>query len=186
MKIPVYKTQGIIIGKFNSGEWDNLLVVYTKEFGKILVKAKSLRKKEAKMKSQLEVFNHVHLVLAKGKNMDTISGVVLISGFPQLRKNLESVATAFYFCEILDKLVFGQEKDERIWQLINKAIYFLEEKQRSQSVLKKLAERFEYNLLSFLGHSPEKEKKSYLDLIQYISRKRIESEVFLSQILAWG
>ena len=41
MKIPVYKTEGIIIGKFNSNEFDKLLVVYTKDFGKILVKAKS-------------------------------------------------------------------------------------------------------------------------------------------------
>lgn len=183
MKIPVYKTEGIIVRKFNSGEWDNLLVVYTKEFGKILVKAKSLRKKEAKMKSSLETFNHVHLVLAKGKNIDTISGVFLINGFPRIREKLESMAIAFYLCEILDKLVIGPERDERIWQLIKKALYFLEEKQRSQSVLKKLAERFEYNLLSFLGHSPTKEKKSYLDLIQYISREKIESEVFLSRVL---
>lgn len=184
MKIPVYKTEGIILRRFNANEWDRLMVVYTKEFGKVLVRAKSLRKKEAKMKSQLELFNYVHLILAKGKNMDTISGVVLLNGFPSIRKNLESLAAAFYIGELLDKLIVGPEKDERIWQLVLKAFNFLEENHRSADVIKKLISRFEYNLLALLGHRPEKERKSYLDLVQYISGEKIESQAFLGRILA--
>jgi DNA repair protein RecO len=184
MKIPVYKTEGIIIRKFNSNEFDNLLVVYAKEKGKILVKAKSLRKREAKMKASLEIFNHVDLLAAKGKNIDTITGVAIKNSFPNLRCDLPSLAAAFYISELLDKLLAGPEKDERIWQLVWKAFGFLEEKQRSQAIVKKLINRFEYNLLAYLGHQPEEKKKSYLDAIQYIAGDKIESQVFLSQVLA--
>jgi DNA repair protein RecO (recombination protein O) len=186
MKIPVYKTEGIIIGKFNSNEFDKLLVVYTKDFGKILVKAKSLRKKEAKMKSQLEIFNHVHLMLAKGKNMDTISGVALKNGFPNLRQDLNPLAAVYYICEVMDKMIVGSEQDEKIWQLVLKFLNFLEEKPRNKTTIGKLINRFEYNLLTFLGHKPEQEKKSYLDVLQYLSGERIEASVFLKEILSWG
>jgi recombinational DNA repair protein (RecF pathway) len=220
MKIPVYKTEGIIVGRVNANEFDRLLVVYTKEFGKILVKAKSLRKKEAKMKAQLELFNYVHLILAKGKNMDTISGVVLLDGFPRMRENLESLAAAFYIGELLDKLIVGPERDERIWQLVLKAFNFLDrsipqchsdpaldageefhrgrpsrsfvplrraqDDNKRKAQIKELARRFEYNLLALLGHQQEKEKKSYLEIIQSLTGEKIESQMFLSQVLAWG
>lgn len=183
MKIPVYKTQGIILRRFNANEWDKLLVVYTREFGKILVKAKSLRKKEAKMKESLELFNYVDLLLAKGKSMDTITGVVVKSSFINLKSHLPLLAAAYYISELADKLIIGPERDERIWQLILKAFNFMEEKQRNSETIKKLLQRFEYNLLALLGHRPEKENKTYLDLIQNIISERIESASFFNIVL---
>ncbi|MBU1137070.1 recombination protein O N-terminal domain-containing protein, partial [Patescibacteria group bacterium] len=38
----LYKTQGIIIRRGNANDFDRLLTVYTKEFGKVLLKAKSV------------------------------------------------------------------------------------------------------------------------------------------------
>lgn len=195
MKIPVYKTQGIILRRFNAIEFDKLLVVYAREFGKILIKAKSLRKKEAKMKESLELFNSVELLLAKGKNMDTITGVVVENSFLNLKSHLPSLAAAYYISELLDKLIVGPERDERIWQLILKAFGFLEERQRNSETIKKLLQRFEYNLLALLGHEPvrnalaceagglEQKQASYLDLIQMICGERIESRNFLSDAI---
>jgi DNA repair protein RecO (recombination protein O) len=183
MKIPVYKTEGIIIRRFNSNEFDKLLVVYTREFGKILVKAKSLRKKEAKMKNSLELFNHVQLLLAKGKNIDTITGAMIENSFNNLKSHLPSLAAAYYICELLDKLIIGPEQDERIWQLAWKAFNFLEEKPRNSETIKKLLQRFEYNLLSFLGHQQEQKQVSYFDAIQYIIGDKVESRGFLGAVL---
>ncbi len=183
MKIPVYKTQGIILRRFNTNEFDKLLVVYTREFGKLLVKAKSLRKKEAKMKESLELFNYVDLLLAKGKNIDTITGVIVKNSFINLKADLPSLAAAYYISELLDKLIIGPERDERIWQLIIKAFNFLEEKERNNETIKKLLQRFEYNLLALLGHRPEKENKTYLDLIQNIISERVESALFFNAVL---
>jgi DNA repair protein RecO len=183
VKIPVYKTEGIVIGRFNAGEFDRFLIVYTKERGKIFVKAKSLRKKEAKMKGSLELFSHVYLTLAKGKNIDIVAGVTLASGFPGLRRDLLSLSTVYYICELLDKLIVGPEKDERIWDLVLKAFNFFEEKPRNGKTIKNLTSRFEYNLLSYLGHQPEKQENSYLNELQYICGCRIESTAFLTPLL---
>lgn len=184
MKIPVYKTEGIIIRRFNSGEFDTLLVVYTKEFGKILVKAKSLRKKAAKLKETLELFSQVHLMLARGKNIDTVVGAAINNCFPNLRRHLPAISALYYISELIDKMVVAPEKDARIWDITAKSFYFLEEKQRSESIIRKLINKFEYNLLAYLGHQPAKKEKNYLDLVQYIIGARIESQAFLLKVLA--
>lgn len=185
MRIPIYKTEGIIIGRFNSNEWDRILVVYTKEYGKILVKAKSLRKKESKLKETSELFNHVHLMLAKGKNIDTVAGAIILDGFPVLRTHLPSLAAAYYISELIDKLMVAPEKDERIWDLICKAFYFLNEKKHNPKTIKKLLERFEERLLEALGHgacsSSDGSYESRLDFIQNLSGDKIGSFQFLEK-----
>lgn len=203
MKTPLHKTEGIIIRRFNAGELDKMLVVYTKEYGKILVKAKSLRKKEAKLKETLELFSHVHLTLAYGKNIDAVAGATIISNFPNLRADLSSVAAAYYLSELLDKMIVGPERDEQIWDLISKSFYFLEEKshhfleekRREGQVIKKLVEKFEERLLVFLGHLPALQggalragpassaQASQVAVIQNLCGQKIESFGFLGRML---
>jgi len=180
MKTPLHKTEGIIIRRFNVGEFDRMLVVYTKEHGKILVKAKSLRKKEAKLKETLELFNHVHLTLAYGKNIDAVAGATIINGFPNLRTDLLALTVIHYLSELLDKLIIAPEKDEQIWDLISKSFYFMEEKKREEGVIKKLAEKFEDCLLTFLGHPADSASLARLNFIQGLCGQKIESYRFLA------
>jgi DNA repair protein RecO (recombination protein O) len=195
MKTPLHKTEGIIIRRFDTGEFDKILVVYTKEYGKILVKAKSLRKKGAKLRETLELFNHVHLTLAYSKNIDTVAGAMIISGFPNLRVDLLSVAAVYYLSELLDKLIVAPERDEEIWDLIIKAFYFLDEKKHNFQTVKKLLEKFESHLLVFLGYLPASASKALLAgpadstrasrimAIQNICGQKIESFSFLVRTL---
>jgi len=52
----LYKTQGIIIKNSNLGEVDRLITVYTNDFGKLVIKGKSVRKNQAKLKGHLVTF----------------------------------------------------------------------------------------------------------------------------------
>lgn len=183
MKIPIYKTEGIVIKRNNWGERDKLLTIYSQDFGKILVKAKSLQKKEAKLKESLEPFNYLHLMVAHGRNIDTIVGAVIINSFPSLKSHLPLVAAAYYLSELIDKLIVGPEKDERIWQLVLKAFYFLNQNNLEPMKIKELLTEFEWHLLSYLGYQPISAKASYLDFIQNLSGQKIESFKFLQQII---
>lgn len=181
--VGVYKTEGIVIKRNNWGERDKLLFIYSQDFGKILIKAKSLQKKEAKLKESLEPFNHLHLMMAHGRSIDTIVGAVIINSFPSLKSHLPLVAAAYYLSEIIDKLIVGPEKDERIWQLILKAFYFLNQNNLEPMKIKELLAKFEWHLLSYLGYQPISAKASYLDFIQNLSGQKIESFKFLQQII---
>jgi len=174
----LYKTQGIIIKKTNLGEADRLITIYTKDFGKVLVRAKAVRKNQAKLKGHLELFCQSHLMLAQGKNLDIVTGAETIEAFPYLRQSLPSLAAAYYLSELLDKLIAGPEKDENIWTLLLFSLGKLN--QKSQDI-KGVIKNFEIKLLELLGYGKVQEKPS--SFISSLLGKRINSSSFLQKTI---
>jgi DNA repair protein RecO (recombination protein O) len=188
MEIPVYKTQGIILKRADLNDTDRLLTVYTQKFGKILVRAKGVGKKESKLKSLIEPFNVYELMLARSRNIDVLANSSPAKEFLFLRSNLENLALAIYFAELVDKLVVAPEFDENIWALI---VGGLEAANQKRDDLPKLKEAFEKKLLEFLGHpslrqvqgklgkSTEREKINYF---QSLASEEINSVKFLRSL----
>ena len=94
----------LVIKKKDFGATDRLLTVYTKDFGKLLIKAKSVRKNQAKLRGHLELFMYSDLLIAQGKSIDVVIGAEAIDNFRLLRQRLPTLAIAYYFSELLDKL----------------------------------------------------------------------------------
>ena len=176
----IYKTQGIIIKKTDLAEADRLLTVYTKDFGKILVKAKAVKKSQAKLKGHLELFLCSHLMLAQGKSVDIITSAETIESFPCLRRGLNPLAAAYYLSELIDKLIVGPEKDKEIWDLL--LLSFQELDALKPEVLK-ISQNFERKLLEFLGYdlSGQSAKKDPLSFIRSLVGEKINSETFLKK-----
>lgn len=145
----LYKTQGIIIKRANLGEFDRLLTVYTKDFGKILVRAKSVRKSQSKLKGHLELFLYSHLLLAPGKNLDIITGAETIERFSGLHQQLPYLAAAYYLSELIDKSMAGPEKDEQIWQLVLSSFHDINQGEAEPKIL---VADFQRKLSRFLGY----------------------------------
>lgn len=145
----LYKTQGIIIKRNNLGEFDRLLTIYTQDFGKILVRAKSIRKNQSKLKGHLELFLQSHFLIAPGKSLDLITGAETVERFSYLHQQLSCLAAAYYLSEIIDKSIAGPEKDTNIWQLI---LSSFQELNREKTDIKNLLADFRKRLSGFLGY----------------------------------
>jgi DNA repair protein RecO (recombination protein O) len=90
-----YQTEAIIIKKVKLGEADRILTVYTPQLGKIRAIAKGVRRPKSKMAGHLELLTHSLVSLARGRNLDTITGCQTINSFLPLKTNLERTASAF-------------------------------------------------------------------------------------------
>lgn len=176
--VGVYKTEGIILKSADLGQLDRLLTIYTLGYGKILARAISVRKKEAKLKGLLEPFTYAKFLLAKSKTIDIVTDVEPLDNFLFLHSNLESLTYAYYFSELIDKLVAAPERDENLWRLILRALEVLNQKRDD---LPKIKTAFEQKLLEFLGHGIPPNKKA-LEVIQGLAGERIKSEEFLKRI----
>ncbi len=172
----LYKSQGIIIKRTNWGEFDKLITIYTKEFGKLVIKGKSIRKNQSKLKGHLELFLLTHLMIAPGKKFDIITGAETIESFPRLHQDLPSLYTAIYFSEILDKLIAGPERDENLWQLISNSFQDLD----SGNDIKETIKNFENSLLQVLGYG---QQKNFIDFIQELINSEIRSYQQLKKII---
>ncbi|MFH0852281.1 MAG: DNA repair protein RecO [bacterium] len=136
MEIPVYKTQGIILKKAELNDTDRLLTIYTEKFGKILVRARGIGKKESKLKCLIEPFNVYEFLLARSKNIDVLANSYPIKEFLGLRQDLESLSLAIYFAELVDKLIPAPESDAKIWMLLTRAMEAVDKFNSPQPSLK--------------------------------------------------
>lgn len=195
-KVSIYKAEGIIIRAADLGELDRLLFLYTRGYGKISVRAISARKNESKLRGRLEPFTRGQFLLAKSKTIDIVTDFEIIDNFSYLHKNIESLAYAYYFSELIDKLVTGQEADDNLWRLIKRAFEVCNQKRDD---LPKIKEMFEDKLIEFLGHPSQKlwmtnllplkflKKEEVLPLtrlsyLQSLAGEQINSHKFLTQI----
>lgn len=151
MKNLIYKTEGIILKRTDLGEADRSFIIYTREYGKIQARARSVRKQESKLKGFLEPLTHSVFALAKSRTVDIITDIEPINIFPRLRANLESLNKACYVASLADKLIVGPEQDEALWQLLLSTFIYLDEN-------KELGD-FEEKFLEVLGYGTQAERQ---------------------------
>jgi len=183
-KLPVYKTEGIILKIADLGELDRLLTIYSQGYGKIQARAISVRKPEAKLKGYLQYFVRGRFLLAKSKTIDIVTDLEVKDSYRFLRVNLKSLAYAFYFSELIDKLVVAPEADQNIWRLVCWAFEVLNQPRKDFSNIRLV---FEDKLVEFLGYSSfsrfgKNQSAQRLAYLQTLAGKKLDSFKFLSQL----
>src|SRR3989344_4452113 len=150
-----YRTQGIILRKRDMGEADRVFVVFTKDFGKLTLRAISERKITSKLRGGLELFNLSELEFIRVKTHKTITDAVPVSLYPAMRKSLERVRAMARFAEVADDLLRGQERDDKIWNLFMEILAVLDKPVLEEREIDMLAYYFLWKFLSLAGYSPQ-------------------------------
>ncbi len=150
----MYSTEGIVIKEEDYGEADRFFTILTKDYGKIRVMAKGIRKIKAKLRSGLQVLSQIYLEFVQGKYFYTAIEAISLDDFKIIKDNPEKLKSAFYVLFILDKLI-REGKDDRIWLLASKILKKIEEEKISGPKLDLLLRYFEWNLFDILGYHPE-------------------------------
>jgi len=160
-----YRTQGFILKKEDRGETDQLFTIFTRDFGKLEVLGKAIRKISSKLRSGMEIFYLSEIEFIQGKTYKTLTDIFLIKKFQNLRKNLERLAIAKNISDDIDNFVKGEEPDEKIWHLLRETFERLDKLKIACPVgsppaflrgeLEILYYYFFWNLISILGYKPE-------------------------------
>lgn len=147
----VYKTEAIVLKRVNVGEADKILTLYTPNLGKLSAVARGVRRPKSKLGGHLELFTHTSLMLARGKNLDTISQAEIITGFMPLRDDLWRSGLAFYAVELVHQFTAEHVENYPIYRLLLDTLRWLCRTQDGELALR----YFELNLLTHLGYRPE-------------------------------
>ncbi len=174
----MYKTEGIIIKTANLGEFDRLITVYTRDFGKLILKGKAVRKNQAKLRAHLDLFLHSYLMLAPARGYDIIAGAETIQRFVYLQSDLERLTVAYYLSELFDRLVPAPEKDENLWQLLKAGFNNLN---NQRLPAKRQIQELEKGLIYCLGYGTE--QKNARSLIKELVGDELASFGFYKKLL---
>lgn len=149
-----YRTQGFILKKEDRGEADQLLTIYTKDFGKLEILGRAIRKISSKLRSSAEIFYLSEIEFIEGKTYKTLTDAILIDKFENIRRDLGKLKIAYQISEVFDSLIRGQEKDDNIWNLlINTFGELSNQKLKIKNQL--IYYYFLWKLFSFLGYRPQ-------------------------------
>lgn len=150
-----YRTLGIILKKENRGEANQLFTIYTKDFGKLEILGKAIRKISSKLRSDIDIFYLSNIEFIQGKNYKTLTDALVIEKYENIKKNLGKLKIIYKIAEIFDRLVHGQEKDEKIWNLLFEVLKNLNEQNLRNKNQQLFFYYFLWKFLSILGYEPQ-------------------------------
>jgi len=131
--LPLYnKTEAIVLGQRDFGEADKVVTLYTKDFGKLRVVAKGVRRIKSRFGSSMELFSHSHLMLYMQRKRDLyiVTGSNIIRTHKELRENFDSFITGSCIVELVDKLTEPEEANRYLFSLILDAFHQIPEQDR--------------------------------------------------------
>lgn len=114
----IYKTEGIILSHYDIGEADKFINIFTKDFGKISLMAKSVRTAQSKLKGHINTGSRVRIMFTGGtKNMrltDIEENFNFLAGAPDHASHYAMLAAL----RLTDRMVQGSEQDDGVWNLL--------------------------------------------------------------------
>jgi DNA repair protein RecO (recombination protein O) len=91
---------------------------YTDELGKVTAVAKSALKHTSKQAMHLDLLNLVDFELVNGRATHIITSAQSERTYQRLKRSLSALASASFFLEVFDKMVFEHQPDERLWSFL--------------------------------------------------------------------
>jgi DNA repair protein RecO (recombination protein O) len=151
--MPTYPANGLVVRRLNLGETDKILTLYTREHGKLSAVAKGARRSTSRLTGATELFTASRLLLATGRSLDIVTQCEIRDSFPGLRADLERLARATYFCELLDALSLERDAttSAEAFDLTLAALSLL---QQAAESLDAIVHAYELRLLALMGYAP--------------------------------
>ena len=149
-----YRTKGFFLRKIDRGESDQLFTFYAKDFGKIEVLGRAIRKIKSKLRSGADLFYFSEIEFIQGKSYKTLTDAILIEKFSGQKGSVKKLAMAHRIAELCDKFIKGGEPDRGIWQLLKITFRRLSDQEPAGPGFL-LIYYFLWNLISLLGYQPE-------------------------------
>ena len=146
-----FRVEAVVLRHADYGEADRLLVLFTREHGKLRALAKGVRKLTSRKAGHLEPFTRVRLQLARGRDLLLVTQADTVEAYQPLREDLVRTGYAAYVIELLDRFVYEEEgADPQLFRLLTDTLERL-----CDPADPRLAVRYyEVRLLDRLGFRP--------------------------------
>ncbi len=149
-----YKATGFIFKKEDRLDADRVFSVFTKEFGRVEIAGKAIRKMASKLRGGMELFYISNIEFVQGKNKKTLTDAVVVESFNAIYDSPEKMELAGTISSMVDQFIVGEQKDEQILDLIKGTFVIL----RQFPARQLLYFYFFWNFVALLGYAPDQKK----------------------------
>ncbi len=176
----IYRAEAIILKRKNVGEADRILTVFSKQYGKLRLIAKGIRKITSHRAPHLEIFSQAEMMIHHGKTLDIITEAQTLRGFYQLRNNLALVNGCYYYCELVDFLLPEKQQHPDVYELFAQSLQALNSEEDID--IARSCEQFALGIVRMLGFLPltrDLPSNQIQPFIESISERHMKTYHFL-------
>ena len=145
-----YRSEAVVLERHDFGEADRVLVLFTRQRGKLRAVAKGVRRTTSRLAGHLELFTHVELQLARGRELDLITQAETRNPFRALREDLGRTSHAYHVAELADALTEDQAEQPELFELLIQTFAALE----STPDPRLTVDHYQVKLLGIAGFRP--------------------------------
>ena len=151
--MPAQNAEGVILRKYYLRETSYILVVFTREFGKIKGVLKGVRAPYPQFAGNFEIFTECRLLFYRKKKsaLDLITQCETLDFFLPVRKDIERLTYANYFIELVDIVTADNDPNEQLYHSLADSLRLL----ATDSSPRRVSRIFELKMLAALGMSPQ-------------------------------
>lgn len=146
----LYKDEGVVLKTIKLGEADRIVTLFTRDHGKVRAVAKGIRKTKSRFGGRLEPFTHAALIVYRGRNLDTITQVDILTSFDEVRTDYARLTAAAALAELVEKVTPDRERAVSTYRLLLEGLDALRSDKGDTIV-----PAFLIKLLSLSGYHPQ-------------------------------
>jgi DNA repair protein RecO (recombination protein O) len=166
----LYRTDAIVLRRHDFGEADRVLTLYSPTLGKFRAIAKGVRRPKSRLGGHVELFTHVNVLVAVGRNLDILTQAEAVRPFHGIRDDLWKASYAAYAAELVDRFTEDRLENREIFDLLVEVLTYVDAVPvmaqpgeirespadgRISATLELGLRNFEMRLLGQLGYAPE-------------------------------
>lgn len=122
----LYRSDVVVMRRQDLGEADRILTLYSPTHGKLRAVAKGARRPKSRLGGHVELFTHVNVLVAQGRNLDIVTQAETVRAYPNIRTGLWRAAYAAYAVELVDGFTEERLENEPIFDLLLQMLNTLE------------------------------------------------------------
>lgn len=118
----VRTVRAVVIKRRNAGEADRLLTLFTREEGKLVVRARGVRGARSKRRAHVELFNTIKAQLAFGRGMPVLGQTELLVDRSRLMREMKLLRIAYCLVELVERLTAESQVNREVFGLLDRAL----------------------------------------------------------------
>ena len=120
-----FTVEAVVLDTKNFGDANKVVTLFTKEFGKVETNAYGCRRSRSPLSGAMQMFNNISAEISHGAQVDTIREADILNFYDALTNDLERLAYASMFFEIVNRMTLPHEKSPETFYLLRKSLPIL-------------------------------------------------------------
>jgi DNA repair protein RecO (recombination protein O) len=134
--VTLFRDSGVVLRTYRLGEADRIIVLLTRDHGKVRAVAKGVRRTGSKFGARLEPLSHVALQLWQGRSeLDIVDQAEVVDTFRPVREDLDRMGPGMAILEVADHLAQERHRDRPLFDMVVGALRALADTERNPALI---------------------------------------------------